>query len=498
MPISSKTLIRSSALFLLIGLGALLGIVMMTLLLFERTQGYFEDVVAAREVRGVVVGLLSRMQDAEIGQRGYLLTGEEAYLLPYEQAITAIPSALTFLEERVADRPEMRAQLELLAPLLTAKLEEVTRTIDLARQGRVDEALAVVETDRGKALMDGVRASLGEMQRLTDLRLNTGVESQRDNAAAVRWVTIIGALVILAVVIGSAWMVTLYAREINAARRYEGQLNIELERRVRERTAELGRANEEVQRFAYIVTHDLRAPLVNIMGFTSELESSLASLQNFVANASIAEDDESFAEVRLAAKEDIPEALEFIRSSTKKMDGLINAILKLSREGRRKLKPEQIDLNAVLEQSAANVQHQVNEADGDVTLEIKVASLVTDRLALEQVFGNLLDNAVKYREPSRPLQIKIAAESVRDGKVLLSIADNGRGIAPQDHERVFELFRRSGSQNQPGEGIGLAHVRTVVRNLGGEITLESEFGQGTTFKISLPRDLRPVLRSYET
>ncbi|MBU2089276.1 MAG: CHASE3 domain-containing protein, partial [Alphaproteobacteria bacterium] len=252
---------------------------MMTLLLFERTQGYFEDVVAAREVRGVVVGLLSRMQDAEIGQRGYLLTGEEAYLLPYEQAITAIPSALTFLEERVADRPEMRAQLELLAPLLTAKLEEVTRTIDLARQGRVDEALAVVETDRGKALMDGVRASLGEMQRLTDLRLNTGVESQRDNAAAVRWVTIIGALVILAVVIGSAWMVTLYAREINAARRYEGQLNIELERRVRERTAELGRANEEVQRFAYIVTHDLRAPLVNIMGFTSELESSLASLQ---------------------------------------------------------------------------------------------------------------------------------------------------------------------------------------------------------------------------
>ncbi|MBU2092106.1 MAG: HAMP domain-containing histidine kinase, partial [Alphaproteobacteria bacterium] len=234
------------------------------------------------------------------------------------------------------------------------------------------------------------------------------------------------------------------------------------------------------------------------MGFTSELESSLASLQSFVANANIAEDDESFAEVRLAAKEDIPEALEFIRSSTKKMDGLINAILKLSREGRRKLKPEQIDLNAVLEQSAANVQHQVNEADGDVTLEIKVASLVTDRLALEQVFGNLLDNAVKYREPSRPLQIKIAAESVRDGKVLLSIADNGRGIAPQDHERVFELFRRSGSQNQPGEGIGLAHVRTVVRNLGGEITLESEFGQGTTFKISLPRDLRPVLRSYET
>jgi signal transduction histidine kinase len=81
----------------------------------------------------------------------------------------------------------------------------------------------------------------------------------------------------------------------------------------------------------------------------------------------------------------------------------------------------------------------------------------------------------------------------RGNRIEIEVEDNGRGIAASDHERVFELFRRSGTQNQPGEGIGLAHVRTIVRSLGGDITLRSELGVGTTFIITLPRDLRSHL-----
>ena len=206
------------------------------------------------------------------------------------------------------------------------------------------------------------------------------------------------------------------------------------------------------------------------------------------------DDDPVAAEARLAATEDAPEALGFIRSSTRKMDGLINAILKLSREGRRTLRPERIELGALLETASESIRHQVVEAGGEVALSPGLPSVVSDRLALEQVFGNLLDNAVKYRSPDRPIRIAIRAKPEPGQRIVVEVEDNGRGIAAQDHERVFDLFRRSGAQDQPGEGIGLAHVRAMVRNLGGDITLASEVGRGTTMRINLPRDLRQVAR----
>ena len=136
-------------------------------------------------------------------------------------------------------------------------------------------------------------------------------------------------------------MVLRYTRELDRARAEVEALNTDLEGRVAERTDDLRRANEEVQRFAYIVTHDLRAPLVNIMGFTSELEAGLKPDQTLSWPSSPDDsDDPVIAEARQAALEDLPEAIGFIRSSTRKMDALINAILKISREGRRQLKPE--------------------------------------------------------------------------------------------------------------------------------------------------------------
>ncbi|MDB5623835.1 MAG: histidine kinase, partial [Devosia sp.] len=355
-------------------------------------------------------------------------------------------------------------------------------------------ALAIVNGNSGNENMQKASEFLRAVIRAADERLGNGVVEQRNAATALRWATLLGALVIVGVVGGSAWTVVAYTREIAAARRQVEQANESLEARVRERTADLGKANEEIQRFAYIVTHDLRAPLVNIMGFTSELESSIATLRDYMGGREEA-NDPKFAEARLAATEDLPEAIGFIRSSTRKMDALINAILKISREGRRQLKPETLNLAEIIDASVSAIQHQVTENGGAVTTEVKVARLVTDRLSLEQVLGNLLDNAVKYQEPGRPLTVAIRAVAAERNRLDIEVQDNGRGIAATDHERVFELFRRSGAQNQPGEGIGLAHVRTVVRSLGGEITLSSQLGVGTTFTINLPRDLRNYLGS---
>ena len=99
--------------------------------------------------------------------------------------------------------------------------------------------------------------------------------------------------------------------------------------------------------------------------------------------------------------------------------------------------------------------------------------------------GNLIDNAVKYLVSERPGKIMVEAKQIAD-RVQITIADNGRGIAAQDHDRVFDLFRRAGRNDRPGEGVGLAHVRSLARRLGGEVTLRSQLGQGATFELSSP------------
>jgi PAS domain S-box-containing protein len=252
-----------------------------------------------------------------------------------------------------------------------------------------------------------------------------------------------------------------------------------------ERVSELDAANEEIQRFAYIVSHDLRAPLVNIMGFTSELENCRREIETFYERVAEAKPDLVTPDARAAIETDLAESLGFIRSSTAKMDKLINAILRLSREGRRVLAPEPISMNKLLEAQHHSLAHQLQERGAELIIET-APDLVSDRLSIEQVFGNLIDNAVKYLDPGRPGKIVVRGKDL-GLSVRYEIEDNGRGIDEKDYERIFDLFRRSGTQDQPGEGIGLAHVRALVRRLGGSISVRSRLGEGSTFTVTLPK-----------
>lgn len=495
MPITSQTFVRSTALLLLVGLLALLGIVGTNVWLVERSQGYFDEVVQGRIARRAAVDLRVSMQDIETSQRGFLLTRNESYLEPYNAALPQVEERLNSLENVLAPYPQAAPFIQSLRADVEAKLAEIAQTIDLVRSGAPDQAIAIVETDEGKARMDSIRVFIDQFITAVDERLTVGNGNQRDTINLLRWISIVGGLVILAVVGGAFWAVISYTRELAYARRSVEDLNAGLEERVKERTADLGKANEEIQRFAYIVTHDLRAPLVNIMGFTSELETGVTAVKSYIEAQPEETKDPLAIEAREAALADLPEAVSFIRAATRKMDGLINAILKISREGRRQLKPEPVNLQELADTSAAAVHHQVAEREGEISTDIRVGQVFTDKLSIEQVLGNLLDNAVKYQEPTRPLRVSITAKHLPGNRVVIEVTDNGRGIAAVDHERVFELFRRSGAQNHPGEGIGLAHVRTMVRSLGGDVTLTSTLGQGTTFIVNLPRDLRSYLGS---
>jgi PAS domain S-box-containing protein len=243
--------------------------------------------------------------------------------------------------------------------------------------------------------------------------------------------------------------------------------------------AELERNNEEVKNFAYIVSHDLRVPLVNLKGYTAELRSALEVIGSNFDAALPHLNDEKRSAVATALHEDVPEALEFITSSVTRMDSFINAVLILSRLGRQDLKPEPIDMNALLQATVETMSHQLQER----RIEVIVGSLpqvVADRTAMEQITGNILSNAVKYLDSSRPGRIEVTAQA-NGAETTFRIRDNGRGIAAEDMDKVFAPFRRAGKQDTPGEGMGLAYVQTLLRRHGGRISCESELGKGTTF-----------------
>ena len=244
MPISSNVFVRSTALLLLVGFLALMGIVGTTIWLVQQNQTWFDQTTEARLARSVVVNLRNALQDAETGQRGYLLTGEERYLEPYNRSVPEVPALLDRVKEVLAPYPEEGDAVAKLGPAVTDKLDELAETIALQRSGDVEGALNVVRTDRGKAAMDEARALFDGVIEMSDTRILTGIENQRNATNGLRWVTIIGAFVIFAVVGGSVWTAMTYTRELAQARQEVVDANASLEDRVRERTSDLGRANE--------------------------------------------------------------------------------------------------------------------------------------------------------------------------------------------------------------------------------------------------------------
>ena len=364
-----------------------------------------------------------------------------------------------------------------------------TRSIALARSGKYRARRSrEFRTDASLTLMRAIRYRMQAMAQEEAALLAVPAATQLRRATTLFFMHASVATAVLLVLVALLSMIVVFrnTRELTRSRDSLRELNDTLEEQVATRTADLSRANEEIQRFAYIVSHDLRSPLVNVMGFTAELQTATAPLAELVTRAEAEAPHIVTEDARLAAREDLPEAIGFIRTSTQKMDRLINAILNLSREGRRVIAPEPLDPATIVETIGGSMQHILEDRGVTLTIDAPLPALVSDRLAVEQILSNLIENASKYLQPGRPGVITVSGREQR-GRVILSVADNGRGIDPRDHQRVFDLFRRSGQQDQPGEGIGLAHVRALAYRLGGTIDLASTLGEGATFSLNLPR-----------
>lgn len=484
----TPTLGRRVAGLLAVAILLLLAVNVAVFVMIRRTVEFNDTVDQAQQVRLISRRAMTRLVDAETGQRGFLLTARPEYLAIHDEAIRDLPGLFDELEILTVDDADLTPRVERIRELAAQRLEISDRTIALARVGRIGESVSLIRGGEGKVLMDAIRREIAAIDEIQATRLVFRTRQSEWAAGVTLIANTLGGVLILVLAGASAWLIRRYVLEIQGARAALDRMNADLEHQVRDRTFDLTRANEEIQRFAYIVSHDLRAPLVNVMGYTSELEQAGKVMDRQIATIEALAPKSLDPEAVTAVREDIPEAIGFIRASTAKMDRLINAILKLSREGRRRLAPEPLDMTVMVRNIADTVSHQTQAAAARIAVE-PLPGLESDRLSIEQVFGNLVENAVKYLDPSRPGRIVISGEPLGDGWVAYRIADNGRGISDRDHERIFDLFRRSGRQDRPGEGLGLAFVRNSVRRLGGDITVESELGKGSTFTVKFPTRL---------
>ncbi|KQT83161.1 sensor histidine kinase [Aurantimonas sp. Leaf443] len=436
------------------------------------------------QVQYALAELRSLSERAETARRGYLLEPDERFAQSFEVAAQALPETMARISDLVGDNAGQSALVRRLSGEIDAQIASVRTSI---AQAAGDDA-----TGRARRFVEDGAADYVRQVRLVTQDMDAAearLFSERSEASRRSIVVSLAALVVAGLFLLLLAALTIWASRRNAAELAASRdrlrlLNEDLEGEVAVRTADLTRANEEIQRFAYIVSHDLRSPLVNVMGFTAELDAAVGQLGGLLDRVEAQAPDLVSADDRLAVREDLPESIRFIRTSTQKMDRLINAILRLSREGRRVVTPERLDMNELVSGIVASMQHRLGETGAEITVE-PLPAIVTDRVAIEQIFSNLIENAVKYLKPGRPGRITVRGQRLGD-RVLFEVEDNGRGIDPKDHDRVFDLFRRSGVQDQPGEGIGLAHVRAMAYRLGGMIGCRSALDEGATFRLSMP------------
>ena len=254
---------------------------------------------------------------------------------------------------------------------------------------------------------------------------------------------------------------------------------------IQQKQEELNSKNKELENFIYVTSHDLRSPLVNIQGFSQRMINQTVELGNFIRDCEF--NDEKKSNIEKIMRDDIPKSLSFITSNVYKMDVLIKGLLQISRTGRMALVVQQIDMNQLMKTIVANYSFQLTEIKADISIK-NLTDCYGDENLLNQLFSNLIGNAIKYRDPNRKLVIEISSHK-HFNKVIYNVKDTGIGISSKNLEKIWNVFYRvNTSTPEPGDGLGLSLAKTIAEKNKGKIWAESEEGKGSTFYVELQRN----------
>jgi signal transduction histidine kinase len=249
----------------------------------------------------------------------------------------------------------------------------------------------------------------------------------------------------------------------------------------------------ENEMFVYSVSHDLRSPLVNLQGFSRELTRACADLHGSLVDSRLSVAER--ATLDRLVNQDINGSLHFLQTAVSRAANIIDALLRLSRAGRVELRIQRVEVGDLVRTVIDAMQVSIRERGASVTVQRPMPAAWGDPTAIEQVFGNLIGNALAYLDPQRSGVIEVGCgpdpRGVHPGQVYY-VKDNGLGISAAALPRMFKAFTRLHGGVAPGEGVGLALVRRVVERHGGQVWVESIESVGSTFYIWLPAPQAPL------
>jgi len=240
--------------------------------------------------------------------------------------------------------------------------------------------------------------------------------------------------------------------------------------------------NKELESYIYVASHDLRSPLVNIQGFSQRLQKQTDEIISVLNESQL--EMQIKEHLNKITTEGIPKTLDFILSNVSKMDMLINGLLQLSRTGRIVMTVKQIDMNRLIETIISTYNFQISELGVKVHIEA-LPDCYGDENQLNQLFSNIIGNAIKYRDKNKQLELEISAHS-HYNNVIYSVADTGVGISPSNLVKIWDVFYRvDPTSAEAGDGLGLSLAKRIVDKHKGKIWAESELGKGSVFYVSL-------------
>ncbi|MBL8580752.1 MAG: CHASE3 domain-containing protein [Rhizobiaceae bacterium] len=470
---------RLQLLPLVAGFLLIAGIIGIRSFLIESQQQDNQAARDALELQRRIVGLLSLVQDAETGQRGYLLTGNESYLEPYSAAVSAIPGELSEIRKEVAGNTAQTLNVDQLASAIAEKKAELDTVIALMRQGNSESALDFVRSDRGKRVMDRIRELVDEMLRTESGELRQRLDAADRSADYLRYGSLAALAGILLLGIYGVWNTHRRLSELEAAQETLTRTNAALEDEIanREKAEQQTRQLQKMEAIGQLtggIAHDFNNMLAVII-------SALNLMQRKIARGDV----------------DVGQLVDAAIDAAGRAASLTSRLLAFSRQ--QPLAPQVIDANRLLAGMSDLLRRSLGEA---VELETVLAGgiwrLHADPSQLENAIVNLAVNArdampdggrLTLETANAHLDDRYAAENadVPAGQyVMLAVTDTGTGMPPEVTAKVFEPFFTTKPVGK-GTGLGLSQVFGFVKQSNGHVKVYSELGQGTTVKIYLPR-----------
>ncbi|MDR9402111.1 MAG: ATP-binding protein [Halothece sp. Uz-M2-17] len=405
-------------------------------------------------------GLLMGLQQAEAEVRGYSVTQNQKFLSNYQQAQTTIENQSQQLQQLAQESSIQQTQVQKIQQLAQQQINHLKTTIEISQEAtllgksfsELDQQL--LKNERQFEQLESAIAQFIEQQQTAQAQREAQVEDWKNLTTQVQWLALI---VGLGATTGAIYLfinldhqLSQYTDRIEESNAYLARTTQTLEKR-----------NQELDQFAYIVSHDLKAPLRAIANLSSWIEEDL--------------------EEKLDPE--IQHQMDLLRGRVHRMEAFINGILEYSRVGRMRSQIETVDVKSLLTEI---IDSLAPPADFTIELSSPMPIVVTDPLPLQQIFTNLISNAIKHHHRSDGKVFIVAKEL--ETAYEFSIHDDGPGIDPKFHEKIFVMFQTLQARDTvENTGVGLAIIKKILDDKGGTIKVESESENGTTFRFTWPK-----------